>query len=109
MKPLNVFITACAFGFLGGIITGKSVFAEDCKYEQDINLTHDGSILSADTTYECKESKPIVVLDPTLETIVIEKQYRTPVVSTSDYRDMVLGNNNTKGLDFLFSVLYNGN
>ena len=85
------------------------VNAEDCKYEQNVQLSEDGAILSAESQYECKQSKDIVVLDPTLETVVIKKRYRPPVVSTSDYRNHILGNNNSKGLDFLINVFYNVN
>ena len=85
------------------------VNAEDCKYEQNIQLSEDGAILSAESQYACVKSQPIIVLDPTLETVVIQKQYRPPVVSTSDYRNHILGNNNSKGLDFLINVFYNVN
>ena len=74
MKPFNVFLTACAFGFLGGVITGESAFAEDCKYQKNVQLAENGSILSADTTYECVKSQPIIVLDPVVSDVVVRNK-----------------------------------
>ena len=81
MKPFNVFLTACAFGFLGGVITGESAFAEDCKYQKNVQLAENGSILSADTTYECVKSQPIIVLDPVVSDVVVRNS--APVVVKS--------------------------
>jgi len=109
MKPSSKFIFVVLSTITILPIGCHPAYAEDCKYEQDIQLTENGSILSAETHYECKESKPIVVLDPTITDVVVQKVVRPSVVSTSDYRDMMLGNNNSKGLDFLINVFYNIN
>jgi len=109
MKPSNKFIFVVLSTITIFPIGCHPAYAEDCKYEQDIQLTENGSILSAETHYECKESKPIVVLDPTITDVIVQKVVRPSVVSTSDYRDMMLGNNNSKGLDFLINVFYNIN
>jgi len=109
MKPSSKFIFVVLSTITILPIGCHPVYAEDCKYEQDIQLTENGSILSAETHYECKESKPIVVLDPTITDVVVQKVVRPSVVSTSDYRDMMLGNNNSKGLDFFAKLIYNVN
>ena len=103
---IKVTIIIWTLAFFGGFITGKSVFAKDCKYVQKIILDDNNVILSAKTEYVCKESKPILVLPPNTYTEI--KKVRPPVVS---YQDYVNGNyfTNNKALDFFSVLVYNVN
>ena len=55
-------------------LMSTSAFATDCEYKKDVKLSSDGSILSADTKYVCKESKPIIVLPPNVANVIIENK-----------------------------------
>lgn len=147
MKSSNKFIFVVLSTITILPIGCHPAYAEDCKYEKNVQLAENGSILSADTTYECVKSQPIIVLDPVVSDVVVQstptvtygkplsaeivanpiqpkrKCYanwntggtdcyvggRPRVVSTSDYRNMMLGNNNSKGLDFFAKLIYNVN
>ena len=104
---IKVTIIIWTLAFFGGFITGKSVFAKDCKYVQKIILDDNNVILSAKTEYVCKESKPIVVLPPNTYTEV--KKVRPRVVSYQDYVNGNFYQDSNKGLDFLFKLVYNNN
>ena len=71
------------------ILMSTAAFAKDCKYVQKIILDNNNVILSAKTTYVCKESKPIIILDPTIKTVKGYK--RPPPRSFSQIRSMALG------------------
>tara|TARA_B100000900_G_scaffold253470_1_gene215973 strand:+ start:1059 stop:1379 length:321 start_codon:yes stop_codon:yes gene_type:complete len=101
---IRLVILLCVLAFFGGLLTGKSAFAEDCKYKQIIKLDDNGEVLSSKTEYICKGSKPILVLEPTVTDQV--KYKRPPVVSTYDYMQSV--NSNENRLDRILSLLYSG-
>ena len=103
---IRVTIIIWTLAFVGGLVTGKSAFSQDCKYKNYITLDNNGKILSSKQEYICKESKPIIVLPPKTYTQI--KKVRPPVVS---YQDYVNGNyyNNNKGVDFLLNLVYNNN
>ena len=106
MKNLiRLIILLWVVAFLGGLLTGKSAFAQDCKYEKTVVLDDGGKILSSKTEYICKGSKPILVLEPTVTDQV--KYVRPPVVSTYDYINHYTSNENR--LDRILSLLYSGN
>ena len=102
----RVTIIIWTLAFVGGLVTGKSAFSQDCKYKLIVKLDDNGKILSSKTEDVCKESKPILVLPPNTYTEI--KKVRPPVVS---YQDYVNGNyyNNNKGVDFLLNLVYNNN
>ena len=105
---IKVTIIIWTLAFFGGFITGKSVFAKDCKYVQKIILDDNNVILSAKTEYVCKESKPIIVLPP--KTTDEIKRVVPRATSHTEYMNMVYGNNNSDyGLDFLVKLFYNSN
>tara|TARA_B100000963_G_scaffold349149_1_gene357799 strand:- start:2107 stop:2424 length:318 start_codon:yes stop_codon:yes gene_type:complete len=101
---VRVTIIIWTLAFVGGLITGKSAFSQDCKYRQTIQVTDDGKILSSKTEYVCKESKPILILPPTNKRVYMTK---APVVSFEDYVNSQYKNNNR--LDKLLSLIYNVN
>ena len=70
-------------------LISTSAFATDCKYVQNIILDNNNVILSATTTYVCKESKPIIILEPTVKNVKGYK--RPPPRSFSQIRSMALG------------------
>ena len=41
---VRVTIIIWTLAFVGGLVTGKSAFSQDCKYRQTIQLTDDGSL-----------------------------------------------------------------
>ena len=103
MKNLiRLIILLWVVAFLGGLLTGKRAFAQDCKYEKTVVLDDGGKILSSKTEYVCKGSKPILVLEPTVTDQV--KYVRPPVVSTYDYINHYTSNENR--LDRILSLLY---
>ena len=102
---VRVSIIIWTLAFVGGLITGKSAFSQDCKYRQTIKLDDDGKVLSSKTEYVCKGSKPILILKPTITDEV--KYVRPPVVSTSDYLRSRTSNPNR--LDKILSLLYSSN
>ena len=101
---IRLVILLCVLAFFGGLLTGKSAFAQDCKYEKTVTLDDAGQILSSKTEYVCKGSKPILILEPTVTDQV--KYKRPPVVSTSDYINHYTSNENR--LDRILSLLYSG-
>ena len=102
---VRVSIIIWTLAFVGGLITGKSAFSQDCKYRQTIKLDDDGRVLSSKTEYVCKGSKPILILKPTITDEV--KYVRPPVVSFGDYVNSQYKNDNR--LDKLLSLIYNVN
>ena len=104
---IKITIIIWTLAFCGGLITGKSVFAQDCKYKLVIKLDDDGKVLSSKQEYICKESKPIIVLPPNTYTEV--KKVRPRVVSYQDYVNGNFYKDNEKGLDFLKKLIYNSN
>ena len=104
---IRVTIIIWTLAFVGGLITGKSAFSQDCKYKKTIQLTDDGKILSSKIEYVCKESKPILILPPTNQRVYLTKRVRPPVVSTYDYINSQYKNDNR--LDKLLSLIYNVN
>jgi len=70
-------------------LMSTTAFATDCKYVQNIILDNNNVILSATTTYVCKESKPIIILEPTIKNV--KKFKRRPVMSFSQIRNTALG------------------
>ena len=70
-------------------LMSTTAFATDCKYVQNIILDNNNVILSATTTYVCKESKPIIILEPTVKNVKGYK--RPPPRSFSQIRSMALG------------------
>ena len=101
---VRVTIIIWTLAFVGGLITGKSAFSQDCKYRQTIQVTDDGKILSSKTEYVCKESNPILILPPTKQRVYMTK---APVVSFKDYVNSQYKNDNR--LDKLLSLIYNVN
>ena len=71
------------------LIMSTSAFATDCKYVQNIILDNNNVILSATTTYVCKESKPIIVLSPI--TTTVQKIKRQRPMSFRQIRNTALG------------------
>ena len=71
------------------ILMSTTAFATDCKYVQNIILDNNNVILSATTTYVCKESKPIIILESTIKNVKGYK--RPPPRSFSQIRSMALG------------------
>ena len=71
------------------LLMSTTAFAKDCKYVQNIILDNNNVILSATTTYVCKESKPIIILEPTVKNVKGYK--RPPPRSFSQIRSMALG------------------
>ena len=104
---VRVSIIIWTLAFVGGLITGKSAFGQDCKYRQTIKLDDDGKVLSSKQEYICKESKPIIVLPPNTYTEI--KKVRPRVVSYQDYVNGNFYQDSNKGLDFLFKLVYNNN
>ena len=109
MHKINTFVRVTiiiwTLAFVGGLITGKSAFSQDCKYRQTIKLDDEGKVLSSKTEYVCKGSKPILILKPI---VTDEIQYvRPPVVSTYDYIQSTTSNPNR--LDKILSLLYSSN
>ena len=98
----NMMIAASA-----AILISTSAYAEDCKYVQKIILDNNNTILSAETEYICRESKPIVVLPP--KTTDEVKRVVPKAVSHTEYMNMIYGNKPDYGLDFLVKLLYNNN
>ena len=70
-------------------LMSTTAFATDCKYVQNIILDNNNVILSSTTTYVCKESKPIIILEPTVKNVKGYK--RPPPRSFSQIRSMALG------------------
>jgi hypothetical protein len=70
-------------------LMSTTAFATDCKYVQNIILDNNNVILSATTTYVCKESKPIIILEPTVKNVKGYK--RPPPRSFSQIRHTALG------------------
>jgi len=71
------------------VLMSTTAFATDCKYVQNIILDNNNVILSSTTTYVCKESKPIIILEPTIKNV--KKFKRRPVMSFSQIRNTALG------------------
>ena len=71
------------------LLMSTSAFAKDCKYVQKIILDNNNVILSAKTEYVCKESKPIIILEPTVTNV--KKWKRPPPRSFSQIRHTALG------------------
>ena len=71
------------------ILMSTTAFATDCKYVQNIILDNNNVILSSTTTYVCKESKPIIILEPTVTNV--KKWKRPPPRSFSQIRHTALG------------------
>ena len=71
------------------LLMSTSAFAIDCKYVQNIILDNNNVILSATTKYVCKESKPIIILEPTVTNV--KKWKRPPPRSFSQIRHTALG------------------
>ena len=67
----------------------QSASATDCKYVKNVVLSNNGSILSSTTNYVCKESQPIVILEPTVKNVKGYK--RPPPRSFSRIRNIALG------------------
>ena len=67
----------------------QSASATDCKYVKNVVLSNNGSILSSTTNYVCKESQPIVILEPTVKNVKGYK--RPPPRSFSQIRNIALG------------------
>ena len=86
---VRVTIIIWTLAFVGGLITGKSAFSQDCKYRQTIQLDDKGKVLSSKTEYVCKESKSIIVLPP--KTITVQKYKRPRPMSFTEIRNRVLG------------------
>ena len=51
---VRVSIIIWTLAFVGGLITGKSAFGQDCKYRQTIKLDDEGKVLSSKTTRQRK-------------------------------------------------------
>ena len=66
---VRVTIIIWTLAFVGGLLTGKSAFSQDCRYKKTIKLSDDGKVLSSKTEYVCKGSKPIIVLPSTKQKI----------------------------------------
>ena len=73
----RVTIIIWTLAFVGGLVTGKSAFSQDCKYKLVVKLDDNGKILSSKTEYVCKESKPILVLPPNTYTETKKVRART--------------------------------
>ena len=71
------------------VLMSTTAFATDCKYVQNIVLDNNNVILSATTKYVCKESKPIIILEPTVTNV--KKWKRPPPRSFSQIRHTALG------------------
>ena len=71
------------------VLMSTTAFATDCKYVKNVVLDNNGSILSSTTNYVCKESKPIIVLEPTIKNV--KKFKRRPVMSFGQIRNTALG------------------
>ena len=71
------------------LLMSTTAFATDCKYVKNIVLSNNGSILSSTTNYVCKESQPIVILEPTVKNVRGYK--RPPPRSFSQIRNIALG------------------
>ena len=80
----NIMITTSV-----AVLMSTTAFATDCKYVQNIILDNNNVILSATTTYVCKESKPIIILESTIKNVKGYK--RPPPRSFSQIRSMALG------------------
>ncbi len=82
---VRVTIIIWTLAFVGGLVTGKSAFSQDCRYEKIIKLTDDGKVLSSKTEYVCKGSKPIIVLPSTKQKIYLTTNNQRRAISTFDY------------------------
>ena len=82
---VRVTIIIWTLAFVGGLITGKSAFGQDCKYRQTIKLDDEGKVLSSKTEYVCKGTKPIIVLPSTKQKIYLTTNNQRRAVSTYDY------------------------
>ena len=71
------------------VLMSTTAFATDCKYVKNVVLDNNGSILSSTTNYVCKESKPIIILSPTIT--IVQKIKRQKPMSFRQIRNTALG------------------